>query len=193
MFLVADLQPVIERTKIQSSTVVRRDTKLEDANGVKRWWRMESVMSDLSEIADLWAKNANQATFAHRFGSKYWNSANLFLGIPLIIVTVGTGILAGAALYENSAVISLAGLFLSFVAAVLAGVQTFLRPSERAIQHWQASTKYAAARRAIELINIPTPEARREFDVIRKELDALGENSPLVSERFHRRSIDRPK
>ncbi len=148
------------------------------------------MMNDLRRIADQWRANADRAAFAHRFAAKYWGSANLWLGIPLIVVTVATGFLSVASFYQQSPWVGGGSLFLSFVAAVLAGLQTFLKPTERANQHWQAATRYAAARRAVELIDPLSPQARHSLDGIRKELDRLGENSPLVPEHIYRRSLE---
>jgi len=118
-------------------------------------------MNDLANTAHRWRVNADRATFAHRFAAKRWGSTNLWLGIPLIIVTVVTGFLSVASFYQQSPSLAGGSLLLSFVAAVLAGIQTFLRPTERAIQHWQAATRYAAAktRNRVDRFVIATSEA----------------------------------
>jgi hypothetical protein len=101
-----------------------------------------------------------------------------------------TGFLAATRVLAQPSALFVAGtVLISFTAALLAGVQTFLRPTERAIQHWQASTRYAEVRRRIELLgDCSEPSMRETLKEINDELGKLGENSPLVPEAIYQKA-----
>ena len=79
----------------------------------------------------------------------------------------------------------------SALAAVPAGLQTFLDPPARAQLHHQSSAGYAAVRRRIEQLESlpPTPEdLQKVVDSIRERLDELAATAPVVADRYWRAS-----
>jgi hypothetical protein len=154
-------------------------------------------------LASMWDEHANAllkewrlrvaaASEAHYNLASDLRRKNLRLGIPVVILSsvVGTGMFATLA-DSNTAFpwsIRLAVGFISMLAAVLSGVQTFVRFGERAEKHVVAADWYAAVRRDVDQLLALSAEERGKpkdcFDRIRKEMAKIGQQSPEIGDRM---------
>ncbi|MEJ2155440.1 MAG: SLATT domain-containing protein [Desulfobacteraceae bacterium] len=83
-------------------------------------------------------------------------------GMSIFTSTVGTG--------QNDIIRIITGV-ISFLAALLASLQTFLRYSERSNQHHDAAVKYDYLRKRVEhLLNYP-PDNKNDIENRLKEID----------------------
>jgi hypothetical protein len=131
---------------------------------------------------------------SHFNAAERWNAYHFWLGLPAVILSA----LAGTAFFSDEPV---AGGIMSAIVAVLTGVQTFLKPSERSASHKSAGDQYLGLKndarvfREVRLqhacdeqaaidgldeftkrrneMNLSSPQfAKRDFDKARKGIDA---------------------
>ncbi len=99
----------------------------------------------------------------------------------VLSAVVGTSIFATLQADKNMTMQIVTGL-ISFAAAVLASLQTFLRFAERSENHRVAAANYGSLRRLIEeeLTQLPdTSEGKKELlGKIRSQFDQLAKESP---------------
>jgi hypothetical protein len=150
------------------------------------------------DLLDEWAARVTAAQHAHYHLMSKLRRRNLGLGLPVVILSalVGTALFATVANSSARApawVRLLAGS-ISVLAAVLAGVQTFLKFAERSQQHALAADWLAAVRRDIDLIRA-TPETERGdpkkvLSDLRKEINKIAQNAPGIGEKtWHQYAI----
>jgi hypothetical protein len=136
-----------------------------------------------------WGDRAAAAKKCHYELVESYRSRHTRLGIPVVILSslVGTSLFATLGEPEVSQVLRLVAGLVSVVAAVLAGVQTFLRYSELAERHMIAADWYAACQRRVEqLLALPSEDRvdpAKALDEVRKELARIGQHSPEIGER----------
>ncbi|HEY5307072.1 MAG TPA: SLATT domain-containing protein, partial [Casimicrobiaceae bacterium] len=101
---------------------------------------------DVVHLLEDWHKRCYAAQSAHYASSDLCRLLNYVIGVPAVVFAsvVGTAIFAGL---EKDTPKALLVASASILAAVLAGLQTFLRFSERAAQHATAADWYSAIRR----------------------------------------------
>jgi hypothetical protein len=138
-----------------------------------------------------WAARVTAAQHAHYFLMARLRRRNLWLGIPVVVLSaiVGTALFATVATASNDKVplgLRLAAGCISVLAAVLAGVQTFLKLSERSEKHGLAADWLAAVRRDIDLLQA-TPDTERgdpreTLSALRKEINKIAQNAPAIGE-----------
>jgi hypothetical protein len=138
-----------------------------------------------------WAARVTAAQHAHYFLMTRLRRRNLWLGIPVVVLStiVGTALFATVATpgdYKAPLGFRLAAAFISVLTAVLAGVQTFLKFSERSERHGLAADWLAAVRRDIDLLQA-TPEKERgnpreTLSSLRKEINKIAQNAPAIGE-----------
>jgi conflict system pore-forming effector with SLATT domain len=106
-----------------------------------------------------WERRSAAAAEVHFQTAEYLGRWNLFLGIPVVVLSaiVGTGVFATLQRDVNIGIRIAAGVT-SVIAAVLASVQTFLRFGARAEQHRVAAERWSAIRREIEKALALPPE-----------------------------------
>lgn len=137
-----------------------------------------------------WLKRARESSFAHYSSETFLNNLHLILGVPATIfaAVVGTAVFSSLA---NSVSIWLkitVGLF-SIITAVLSGLQTFLRFSEKAERHRKTAVDYGAVRRLIEQHLVYTDHLTYEIsNNIREHLDTIAAEAPNVSARIWARA-----
>lgn len=130
---------------------------------------------------------------AHYDASVRSASINRWLGIAAIVSTafVGTSIFANAA-KDNPAFAILLGL-ISFLAAALSGMQTFLKYTEEAQLHKTAASGYEKLRAELELYLLRYADqnqadhqtALADFEKIKMELVELEGKSPTISDKIY--------
>lgn len=150
-------------------------------------WTLEQT-----ELLKHWHRHTSAAQHAHYLLAARLRRANLWIGIPAVVVSavVGTSLFATLADTEGTLIVS-TGLrvaigSLSVIAAVLAAVQTFLGFAKRAEQHVQAADWYAAIRRKIEETLTFRPEdrgdPRKVLDDVRSEMNKASQTYPEIGE-----------
>jgi hypothetical protein len=120
---------------------------------------------------------------------------NLFLGIPVVVLSaiVGTSLFASVS-GDNVAVgIRIAAGTVSLIAGVLASIQTFLRFGARAEQHRVAAERWAAVKREIEKVRaLPAEQVgdvNELLDDIKARMDQAADKSPAMPKRRWSRAL----
>ena len=104
----------------------------------------------------------------------------------MIILTtlVGTSVFASLAKEAPSTSIRIIVGSLSILAAVLAGLQTFMKFAERSEKHRSTAARYGIVRRQLEQVYAAPPEGGNWpddlLDNLRTQLDNLGSEAPEV-------------
>ena len=146
------------------------------------------------ELLEDWHSRVYAAQAAHYASADRFRLLNYVVGVPSIIFSsiVGTAIFAG--LEKNSTPSRLVAS-ISILAAVLAGLQTFLRFSERASQHATAADWFSAVRRDIEeILHLPINcrgKVKDCLDKVRKEMNRAAQDAPELSSSFWRQEAGR--
>jgi hypothetical protein len=139
-----------------------------------------------------WLADAKQAEEAHSEAADHFGTFDSWVGgaAAVLAALIGTSVFATLEQPLSTPVRVLAAL-VTFAAAALSGLQTFIKPGARAEAHRQASRAYGALERQIEQAQADRPtsgaEAERELDTIRSGLDNAGKEAPNVPPRIWRR------
>jgi hypothetical protein len=166
-----------------------KHTKKDAMQNDARDWsdRVEQLLGD-------WRQRVYAAQSAHYASADRFRLLNYIVGVPAVVFSsvVGTAIFAG--LEKNSPKAPLVALA-SILAAILAGLQTFLRFSERAAQHGTAADWYSAIRRDIEqILHLPVEcrgKAKDCLDEVRKEMNRAAQDAPELATRYWSREAKR--
>jgi hypothetical protein len=148
----------------------------------------------VEHLLEDWHKRVYAAQAAHYASSDRFRMLNYVVGVPAIVFSsiVGTAIFAGL---EKDSPRTFVVAFASILAAILAGLQTFLRFSERAAHHATAADWYSAIRRDIEEIRHLPVEFRGKpkdcLDSVRKEMNRAAQDGPELSVRLWKREAKR--
>jgi hypothetical protein len=154
-----------------------------------------SVWNDQVEaLLDDWHHRVYAAQMAHYASADLFRTLNYIVGVPAVVFSsvVGTALFVGL---DKDSPRTLLVASTSILAAVLAGLQTFLRFAERASNHATAGDWYSAIRRDIEEalhLSVADRGAPKEFlDGVRKEMNRAAQDSPELSARHWRREAKR--
>ena len=148
----------------------------------------------VTQLLDNWHKRVYAAQSAHYAAADRFRFLNYLIGIPAIAFSsiVGTAIFIG--LQENEPK-TFAVASISIVAAVLSGLQTFLRFPERASQHATAADWYSAIRRDLEqTLHLPVQargDSKACLDRIRKDMNRVAQDAPELNVRLWKREAKR--
>jgi hypothetical protein len=141
-----------------------------------------------------WGRRAAAAAEVHFETAERLSRLNVFLGIPVVVLSavVGTGTFATLSDNVDMSVRIVAGS-ISVIAAVLASVQTFLRFGARAEQHRVAAERWSAIRREIEKVLALSPEQvgdpKQMLDDVKARMDEAADKSPAMPERRWKRAL----
>lgn len=144
---------------------------------------------DLERLLDDWRTRAWAAQIAHYRVASRLRSNNLWLGLPVVIFTTAVGTSLFATLNQDRLGTWLRVIVggISVLAAIFAGIQTFLNFAQRADQHVVAADWYASIRRKIEQqVNTPRigrSDPKRFLDEVRQDMNNVGSQSPEIGER----------
>ena len=150
----------------------------------------------VEQLLDNWHKRVYAAQSAHYASADVFRLLNYVVGIPAVVFSsiVGTAVFVGLE-HDSPRTLIVAGA--SILAAVLAGLQTFLRFPERASRHATAADWYSAIRRDIEeILHLPVEDRGTPkdcLDEVRKEMNRAAQDSPELSARQWRRQAQRFK
>lgn len=120
---------------------------------------------------------------------------NLFLGIPVVVLSaiVGTSLFASVSSDGVAVGIRIAAGTVSLIAGVLASIQTFLRFGARAEQHRVAAERWAAVKREIEKVRaLPAEQvgdANELLDDIKARMDQAADKAPAMPKRRWNRAL----
>jgi len=138
---------------------------------------------DLNQLIADWHRRAQQVQDAHYESGLYYERFFLALGIPVIVLSAFTG---GSEVlgYMPKTV----GGVVSLCIAVLAGLQTFLKYSQRAERHRTAGARYGAIRRDLEEIECRLDNlGEHAFDAVHEvktRMDSLAAECPEIPHRI---------
>ncbi|MBD2023793.1 SLATT domain-containing protein [Leptolyngbya sp. FACHB-711] len=144
------------------------------------------MSTSTEELLEAWYRRLRESQFSHYEAAKAFERMNYWLGIPSVMLStvLGTSIFATIGESVNTNVQILFGL-VSVVAAVLTGLQTFLRFSERSEKHRAIAARYGSLRREIEELSAVGENFTREMITpLRESIDRLAEEAPNVPERI---------
>ena len=111
------------------------------------------MTAQVRQTLESWSGRARREAEAHRRACRRLERLNYHIGIPTVVISSLVATSVFASLNENvSMPIKLAVGFISVAAAILSGVQTFVRPSVRAEQHRTAQIELDRIVRDIETL-----------------------------------------
>lgn len=126
-----------------------------------------------------WMRKIHTMEYANRFQSISWKKTNLWLGIPALIL----GVLIAAVPKVDalsgfvSTIIPIGGLLI----AILTGLQTFLKPTEKAEAFRKMSVRYEELRHKVELLLQVETEVAAQTGLEKIRKDWAGIDSLNVS------------
>lgn len=144
---------------------------------------------DLERLLEDWRTRAWAAQIGHYRVASRLRSYNLWLGLPVVIFTTAVGTSLFATLNQDRIDTWLRVVVgcISVLAAIFAGIQTFLNFAQRADQHIVAADWYASIRRKIEQqVNTPRngrSAPKRFLDEVRQDMNNVGSQSPEIGDR----------
>jgi hypothetical protein len=148
----------------------------------------DSWTPELEQLLATWHRRMDACQHAYYLEAERYKRWHFWLGVPAVIFSTVVGTAVFATL-ENQAVAISARVIIALVsiaAAVLAGLQTFLRLSETAAAHAQAGDWYAAIKRDIEQLRALRRDERGSAktctDTLRKEMNKASQKSPELRE-----------
>lgn len=138
------------------------------------------------ELLQSWLRRAREAQWAHYETERSLLRVHYGIGVPLVLLTAfaGTSVFASISRQPATWFRVLVGLT-SVLAAILSGLQTFLRTSDRASTHRSAAGSYGAIRRELETA-IAVQQGSVTADLlttISDRLDELASRSPAIPAR----------
>jgi hypothetical protein len=150
--------------------------------------RAESWTPELEQLIAKWQRRMTACQHAYYLEAERFRRWHFWLGIPAVVLSsvVGTAVFATLQKTEIDMSYRIAIALVSIAAAVLAGLQTFLRLAENASSHGAAADWYAAIKRDIEQLLAMRAEDRGNAktctDTLRKEINKVGQKSPELRE-----------
>lgn len=131
-----------------------------------------------------WMRKIHQLEYAHRYQSIYYVKAERWLGISAFIITTLVAFSYRFPKVDSDTFQKIPFFlkqeffvpFATFVAAILTGVITFLRPNERAETHKKTGSNYEKLRHRIELLitsELVETELDKNLKEIKQEWDSL--------------------
>lgn len=150
---------------------------------------MEDILNRAAQFQNLCIKKAQ----AHYKTAELYSRRNVALGVPVTIATsvVATSIFATLGQDKTNLPILLITGALSIGAAVLSGLQTFLRYPDQATEHRRAGVSYEGVRRTLDLFALEYRQstdraaAIKALATIAAKLDSIAEAEPTVPERIY--------
>jgi hypothetical protein len=150
-------------------------------------------------LLQSWRNRAYAAQSAYYLEAERLLHWHYVLGIAVVVMSTMAG---SSMLTDKGSGISpmLIGL-LGILAAILAGLQTFLKLGETATRNGVAADWYAAIRREIEELQVLPPPLRGDMrislDAIRTDMNKAGQNAPALREHLwakfaQRFAVDEP-
>ncbi|MCB1065504.1 MAG: SLATT domain-containing protein [Verrucomicrobiae bacterium] len=132
-----------------------------------------------------WEVRLTSAQTGHYVASERYSRLNNLLGMPLVILSSFVSAFLFAD--QSNSVISLFLKCAGIAVALLASIQTFVRPAEKAELHRVKATKYGSLKRKVETF-LATEKSEEDllsfFKVLVAEWNAIAEDSPVTPHRI---------
>lgn len=139
---------------------------------------------NVRELVLAWLRRARESQMAHYEMANILALRERWLGVPVILITtiIGTSVFASLTATAIAPEAKIIVGLLSVLAAVMSGLQTFFKYSERAEKHRSTAARFGAIRRKLEAIYAEEREIQEPHYVssMREELDRLGEEAPHI-------------
>jgi len=119
-----------------------------------------------------WMRKIHQLEYAHCYQSIFWSNLEKWIGISAFIIST---IVAFSYRFPKLEIPWIQDYLLPFIlltVAILTGLQTFIKPSEKAENHKRIGFNYEKLRHSIELIlntQMPEEKLNREIEIIKNE------------------------
>ena len=143
----------------------------------------------IERVLDDWRLRSWAAQVAHYRVASHLRLYNVWLGLPVVVFTtaVGTSLFATMNQAKLPDALRIVVGSVAVVAAILAGIQTFLNFAQRADQHVLAADWYASIRRKIDQ-ELATPKGHRRdpkkfLDEVRRDMNTVGSQFPEIGDR----------
>lgn len=145
------------------------------------------------ELAVEWLHRAERTQHGHYLAALHFSQWHYWMGVPVVLLTaaVGTSVFATLQNKPDAWVQITVGL-LSFLAALLAALQTFLGYGERAEKHRLAGARYGGIGRRLELL-LASDSGWEALKEIEEELNSLAQESPNIPRVVHKPLEDRDR
>lgn len=153
--------------------------------------------AETEQLLNDWRNRAYAAQTGYYIETERLRRLHYMLGIPAVVASsvVGTTIFANLEKARVATWLRVMLATVSILAAVLMGLQTFLRLAEQASLHSAAAAWYSAIRRDIDAtLGLPAQlrgDPREFVSGVRKEMNKAGQNAPELSERLWTRLAQR--
>jgi hypothetical protein len=137
---------------------------------------------DERALLEDWWRRCREAQWAHYASGTQLMRLHYLIGIPLVILAAFTGSAAFAAIsHASTSALRWTVGVVSVLVALLGGLQTFLRLTDRAAAHRLAGADYARVRRLIEeRLTATTGTWTGGLDSVRDTIDQLADRSPAI-------------
>ncbi|MDT7827667.1 SLATT domain-containing protein [Pricia sp. S334] len=119
-----------------------------------------------------WMRKIHQLEYAHCYQSIFWANFEKWIGIGAFVIST---IVAFSYRFPQIDIPWIQDILLPFIlliVAILTGLQTFLKPSEKAENHKRIGFNYEKLRHSIELIlntQMTDEKLNREIEIIKNE------------------------
>jgi len=159
-----------------------------DNSFIQHDWRKEKgkhmeIKEELHNLITDWKLHAERAQQGHYAAGLFYERFFLYLGIPVIVLSV---IVGGSQVLDI--ISKQIGGIISLCIAVLAGLQTFLKLSQRSEQHRSAGAHYGRIKRTLEetLFTLAgdNGDTKSKVHKIKIQLDSLAQECPEIPRRF---------
>lgn len=133
------------------------------------------------KLLETWKDKVRRAQMAHYANANRCDRRHLYLGIPVVVLSV----IAGATVLSNLSsdlkwIQILIGTISMFV-AILAGLQTFLKLADRAEKHRVAAIRFGDLKREIDtLLVTPSDNPATSIESVRERWNKTNEQSPMA-------------
>jgi len=148
---------------------------------------------NVEEMLRGWLVSLTLLHRGHWQAARFYEGRNLLLGMAAAVTAAvaGTTVFATLGDSPNLAVRIGIGCF-GVIAAILSGLQTFLRSSQLAELHKSAAVKYGGLRREVEqeiAFGAANPAAPEHFSEFRSRWDAVDSEAPPVPSGIYQRTV----
>ncbi len=137
---------------------------------------------NISVILKNWKRRALKGIDSHYGAERYYRKANLFMGVPTIILATTITSLSFFFVGRNIPIwVQYVVGFSGLVQVLLASLHTWFKYSELAQRHHEAGSEYASIRREIEELEACTEEVtREEIQSVRTRWDNISKKIPVA-------------
>ncbi|MDR8391895.1 SLATT domain-containing protein [Aliifodinibius sp. S!AR15-10] len=141
-------------------------------------------------VMDEWLHALEVMHIGHHKAASYYSKWHIWMGISVIVIStfVGTSIITSVAEIYTVAYVELIAGILSFIAASLAGIQTFLNLESRIQKHHSAAAGFGKVRRQLEQLvhlSLHDVDIQEKLDEIRSSWDEVLGNAPNLPAHIH--------